>query len=270
MQLPDLNNLAVIHYGCPKFEEGDTIFWIGIIHYHEGEKTYEFWDGEEEFILKEYANYLSQNLDKIFIHWSMNRLNYGFPVFRNKAMAIGLSNPVEPKKVIDLSEYLKTKYGVNYVSRDGGRLDNLALLNGFSGKKNKIVVRSRVEASNRLELIFTIVQVEKQGDLIVNTEAIINPRQDLWNEKCYHLFIYLYQNYVISKKSKANFVRVMHYLRELSRDPSNDYVYRATNPLYISYISEHYNVDITNVDKPSNYEDQIGVLNNYRLQFESK
>jgi hypothetical protein len=271
MQLPDLNKIAIIHYGCSSFKTNpNVIYWIGIIYYLKGEKTYKLWEGEEYSILKKYSEFLEKYNDKIYIHWSMNSPKFGFNIFKIKAEEAGLSIIVNPTTVLDLSEYLKTKYGEQYINRSGGRLDNLAILNGFTGRKTGVEVKTRNEAADRMELLFSIVQAEKQGSLLVNHKTIYNPYPDLWNAEGYQLFLYLYQNYIIKKQSKADFVRVMHFLRELSRDSSNNYFFKASSSNYIKYVEENYSTKITNIDKPNNYNDEIAELRSLRLQFESK
>lgn len=270
MQLPDYNKIAIIHYGCPSFNTNDdTIYWIGIIHYQNGEKTYKLWEGEEANILREYAKFLTQNSDKIYIHWSMNSPKFGFHVFKQKAEEIELKYPVEPIEKIDLSEYLKTKYGNKYVHRSGGRLNNLAVLNGFTGRKSKIEIKSRNDASDRLELLFSIIQAEKQSSLIVDKENILNPYPDLWNDKCYKFFVYLWGNYIINKKTQANILRVMYYLKELTKN-DNEYIFRCTTAQFTEHISTIHNIKISNIDIPLNYYREKKILENLRIQFESK
>src|SRR5699024_2564932 len=53
--------------------------------------------------------------------------------------------------------------------RQNGRLNNLAKLNGFSGIQSDVEVINMNDATNRLELIFSIVQAEIQGNLKTNT-----------------------------------------------------------------------------------------------------
>jgi hypothetical protein len=270
MQLPNLNEVAIIHYGCSSFDSSDdTIYWIGVIHYHKGEKKYELWDGDEESILIDYSNFLAENDSKIFIHWSMNSPKYGFLIFKIKAKSFGITNSVQPPHLIDLSEYLKDKYGVNYTPREGGRLNHLASYNRFTGKKAGIEVKTRSEAADRMELIFSIVQAEKQGSLIVDTEAIINPYPLLWNDKCYQLFIYLWQNYIIDRITQANILRVMYFLRDLPTE-NNGYVFRCTIEQFKNHIYDVYGIQITNHDIPSNYPSKKAILNNLRIQFEHK
>jgi len=269
MQLPDLNKIVIIHYGCPSFDTNDdTIYWIGIIHYQNGEKTYELWEGEEVDVLKKYTKFLKQNNDKIYVHWSMNSPKFGFHVFNRKAKEMIGTHNVDPNTKIDLSEYFKTKYGNNYVNRGGGRLNNLAALNSFTGRKSRIEVLSRSEATDRLELLFSIVQAEKQNTLIVEKETILNPYPDLWNDKCYKFFMYLWQNYISNKASQANILRVMYYLKELSRC-DNEYIFRCTIQQFKEHMSNVYSIKISNIDMPSNYSNQKRILENLRIQFES-
>jgi hypothetical protein len=193
MNLPNRQNTVVLHYGCADFNKSvHTIFWIGAIYYDNEVKKYFFESGSEESIIEEFKNFLDDHQEKIFVHWSMNSPSFGFTPIQNRYKELtGESISITPRLQIDLSEYLKEKYGIEYVSRQGGRLNNLAKLNGFSGINTDLEVKTHHKGTQRLELTFSIYQAEKQGLLkISDSNYQTNPFPELFvSTDTYHKFI---------------------------------------------------------------------------------
>ena len=201
MNLIEKTNTVIIHYGCSGFEESEhTIYWIGAVYFKDNEKTYFFEDGEETEMINRLKVFVDSNQEKIFIHWSMNSPNFGFtPIEQRYKKLMHSELSLSPTKQCDLSEFLKEKYGVEYISRVGGRLNNLAELNGFSGyQKTKEVIKKH-EATKRLELIFSIYQAETQGKLkVLNTLDTDNPYPLLFiSGEIYSKFIEYTSNHII-------------------------------------------------------------------------
>lgn len=193
MNLPNRQNTVVLHYGCADFNKSvHTIFWIGAIYYDNEVKKYFFESGSEESIIEEFKNFLDDHQEKIFVHWSMNSPSFGFnPIQHRYKELTGKSISITPRLQIDLSEYLKEKYGIEYISRQGGRLNNLAKLNGFSGINTDLEVKTHHEGTQRLELTFSIYQAEKQGLLkISGSNYQTNPLPELFiSADTYNKFI---------------------------------------------------------------------------------
>lgn len=168
--LPQLKNSIIVHYGCSDFNSNEhKVYWIGAIS-HTPNKTYFFENRNEVEVIEKFYKYVQDNKEKIFIHWSMNSPKFGFRAIENRYFELtNIEIDLKPKYEIDLSEYLKNKYGINYIERQNGRLNNLAKLNGFSGIQSDVEVINMNDATNRLELIFSIVQAEIQGNLKTNT-----------------------------------------------------------------------------------------------------
>lgn len=170
--LPNLENSIIVHYGCSDFNSTEhKVYWIGAIS-HTPNKVYFFESRNEVEVIEKFEKYIQENKNKTFIHWSMNSPKFGFRAIENRYFDltnIGLKAKKEidlmPKKEIDLSEFLKNKYGINYIDRKNGRLNNLAKLNNFSGIQSEVEVININDATNRLELLFSIVQAEIQGNL---------------------------------------------------------------------------------------------------------
>mgnify|MGYP005636821385 FL=1 len=219
--LPENKDTVIIHYGCSSFDKKKhQIYWIGAIYYLNNEKTYFFEDGKEKDIIELFKIFFDVHQDKTFIHWSMNSPSFGFSPIKDRYQEItGNEIALSPKFKLDLSEYLKGKYGVEYVSRQGGRLNNLAKLNGFSGHMITDVVKTKHEGSQRLELIFSIYQAEKYGKLKVSDSSNLdNPYPLLFiNADIYLKFIeYIskhiqdfYSDYSYLKK-RLEFERLIH------------------------------------------------------------
>ena len=169
-QLPPLVDSVIIHYGCTKFENKEhKVHWIGAISHDPGKK-YFFKHNDEVKMIEELRDYMLKNKDKTFIHWSMNKPNFGFMALERRYLELAKKEiKLSPALAIDLSEYLKIKYGINYIDRENGRLNNLAKLNSFSGFQVEVEVKDLNQASDRLELIFSITQAEGQESLIINT-----------------------------------------------------------------------------------------------------
>lgn len=174
LELPKYENTVIIHYGCGDFSKNDPkIFWIGAIKIYPN-KEYFFEDNDEEQIINRLKDFINKNDEKTFVHWSMNSPKFGFNAIERRYFQLTSKKiDLKPKLELDFSEYLKLKYGPEYIEREGGRLDNLAKLNKFTGIKTKTIVDNLNEAVDRLELIFSIFQAETFGRLKVNNSQSI-------------------------------------------------------------------------------------------------
>jgi len=192
MDLAKKLNIVVTHYGCSDLNKTDnTIFWIGAIAFVDDEKVYFFENGNELEILEKYKLFIQNHKSSTFIHWSMNAPAFGFlPIQKRYKELTNIDFNFKPEFSLDLSEFLKIKYGIYYVNRKGGRLDNLAKLNGFSGFKNSVEVKDIFEASQRLELIFSIYQADSQDKLKVDIKEkhYENPHPDFFKSYGFELF----------------------------------------------------------------------------------
>lgn len=203
MNLPNKENVIITHYGCSDFNiEIHTVFWIGAIYFENGQKKYLFLNGNEIDILEEYFSFLRKNKHKQILHWSMNTPKFGFmPLSCRYVELTGKNINLDFIKVIDLSEYLKEKYGVNYIEPEG-RLNNLATLNGFSGVSKKVEVSSKNDGADRLELFYSIYQADQQGCLkVLSTNNAANIVETLKPQKnnFYNEEIFEMQNNLIPK-----------------------------------------------------------------------
>ena len=264
MNLSENSNTVIIHYGCSDFEKSDhIIFWIGAIFFVKDQKVYFFEDGNELEILEKFKTFLDNHKSSTYIHWSMNTPKFGFtPMEKRYQELSGSAIKIEPVNQIDLSEYFKNKYGINYVERDGGRLNNLAKLNGFTGFKDSIEVKNNAEASDRLELLFSIHQAETQGRLKISRTAILD--LNMWNEPCFELFKYFTDTYYTGKSIQLT--SIWFFLNDLDSDK---YRISCTKEVYKDYINTHYNLEIKHFDKSSKWDDVKRTLNDYCINFEN-
>ena len=263
MKLPSKNDIIIIHYGCSSFEKkDDKVYWLGAVYYLNDQKKYFFTNGDEIKSIESFSNFLEKNADRTILHWSMNSPKFGFiPIEKRYLKLKGSSIKIHSSKQIDLSEYFKDKYGLNYVSREGGRLNNLAIHNGFTGFKKNIEVKNNSEASDRLELLFSIYQAEIQDKLKISRTSLFDVK--MWNKPCFELFEYLMSNYYTNKKVQAT--SIWFFLKEISSDP---YIISCTKEVYKNYINIHYNLRIKNFDKPQNWNDVKRIPSDLRINFQ--
>jgi hypothetical protein len=266
--LPPIHNLVIVHYGCPNFKKNtNVVSWIGAVYYNPN-KTYFFEINNEIEILEKFNQFIENFKSKTFVHWGMNRPDFGFRVLKERYFE--LTNKeinMSPLKEIDFSEYLKTKYTVDYVDRKGGRLNHLAELNNFSGKMNQIEVIKRSDASNRLELVFSIVQAEIQGKLKTLTSDINNSnsfKEELHNNifkgSYFRLFEKYYNDKSMSSQSRTDFRFLFEQMKK------DNLIYdTVTLSQYIKFIQKNFdyidnqlkaiNLDtIKNIQRRNDYE----------------
>jgi hypothetical protein len=178
VELPLKEDSVIIHYGCSDFEKPEhIIFWVGAVYFNQGQKEYFFADGEEIEIIQELKGFVEEHKEKTFIHWSMNSAKFGFKRIERRHKELqGAVISIHPPLMFDLSEYLKEKYGVYYVPRDPSRLNYIARLNNFSGYKDNVEVKELNEASERLELLYSTCEAEREGKLkTLTSRDKVNP-----------------------------------------------------------------------------------------------
>ena len=192
MELPNKEDTVIIHYGCSDLKKPEhIIFWVGAVYFNQGQKEYFFEDGEEIEIIQNLKGFVEEHKDKTFIHWSMNKMNFGFKrIERRHEELQGAVISIEPPLIFDLSEYLKEKYGVYYVPKiDPGRLNYIASLNNFSGYKVNVEVKELNEASERLELLYSICEAEREGKLkTLASRDEVNTYPDYFKSYGFNLF----------------------------------------------------------------------------------
>lgn len=183
MKLPELKDCIIVHYGCELLNKKEHLIYSLAGISHEPNKEYHFGDNTvtsggpktetEITIIEEFENYIKKNRNKTIIHWSMQKPDWGFQAIASRYYQ--LTNKkinLDIKDTLDLSEYLKSKYGYDYIKKDGGRLNHLAKKNGFSGFMEERVIKTKHDNSCRIELLFSIVQAELQGKLKTDTKQM--------------------------------------------------------------------------------------------------
>lgn len=168
LKLPQKEDVIITYYGCSEFSSASQkIYGLAAVFYEKKQKCYRFFgSGEEEIFIEEYIDFLNSQPEKTLVHWSMNSIKYGFQQIERRLTELTKKNKkLKNNKRLDLSEYLKHKYGLYYVPREGGRLNNLAKKNSFTGFKNKTEIANINDISDRLELIFSIYQADSMNQL---------------------------------------------------------------------------------------------------------
>jgi hypothetical protein len=194
-------------------------------------------------VIKSFSEFVEENASKVFIHWSMNSPKFGFNrIAQRYSQLRGEEIIIAPNKMLDLSEYLKETHGTDYISRDGGRLDNLAKLNTFSGIKTQAIVNPKM-GIDRLELIYSIYQTESQGKLITNhTLREHNPYPHIFiNGLAYNCFNE-YMNLHITK-----FFMDISYLKR--KMESLNVIHNTTDKNFMKFLYEENMISQENYNK---------------------
>lgn len=156
--LPPLNKVFFIHYQCENFNNGDKIENLCVIW----NDKIDYFEGLENEAIKKYADKVveMQKHGLIPVHWSQNTPYYGSEAINKRYKDLtGEDLNLEYKNDINLSYWMKLKYGENYsfntvTQKPHPRLDNLAFLNNFSGGESD--KDTRVFPTKRAELLSKI------------------------------------------------------------------------------------------------------------------
>lgn len=108
----------------------------------------------------------------------------------------------------------------------------------------------------------------KKTELIIdNPKTSQHPKHNpnLWNNQCFELFKYLFDNYY--KGTNRQITNIWFFLKEY--DPQH-YIKKCTKDVYKDFIKNNYKIKITNFDKAANkYEDtEYNSMNEHRAKFE--
>lgn len=224
------DNIVITHYGCRNLiSDIHEIYWIGCLQFIDGEKYYTFIDDSSEVVMIErYCSFIQENSEKNFVHWSMNSPTYGFIAIESRYKQLTNKElKLYPKKVLDLSEYLKSKYGVNYIDKTGaGRLNNLAVLNDFKGYSATKEITSK-KGADRFELLYSIYLADLEGVLKVNqTEKQINPYPQIFaKDGVYQCFIEYMTNHVVEPLIDTSYLKKrMEDLKLISRITDKEFM----------------------------------------------
>ncbi|MEI6747805.1 MAG: hypothetical protein WCM93_01475 [Bacteroidota bacterium] len=128
--LPALEKVFFVHYQCDRFEEGNRITSLCVYD----NIDIKIYVGDEAKAIEDYCNKVEE-LNKrglIPVHWCQNSPYFGIDHIKERYKILtGSDLSLEYPGSLNLADYLKYKYGENYVPHR--RLDNLARINCFSG-----------------------------------------------------------------------------------------------------------------------------------------
>lgn len=159
-----------VHYQCQDLNLGTEIFSLWI--YAKG-NIISFKDKTEAENIFEYSKEVNklQKEGLTLVHWNQNRPSYGTTHVTKRYKGLtGKVLDLNYLNGLNLAEFLVLKYGNEYIEHP--RLDNLALLNGFSGIRS-IEAGQRVFGENRITLLAKIYSNEVTGTLKTNTKSNI-------------------------------------------------------------------------------------------------
>lgn len=187
------------------------------------------------------------------------------------------------QKTIDLNDTQKRNYFV-LLKKNLQQQNNQQLIDA---KKNRVFLETSnpyyflkvINQENERLLDFNISQkhnylkevIALGIDTPILTSENLNSRKnqvDLnhWNQECFDLFEYLYDNYYTG--TKRELTNLWYYFKIQPNDEK--YYFKMTKTDYKSFIKEKYREDLTNFDKSAyKFEEEINTLNHWKSQFES-
>ena len=130
-----LEQLLFIHYDCGLLEhatkEPVPIYCIVVQRGDGSESTVFGTDGHDERqSLDDFAAFVEQHADRIWVHWNMRDAKFGFDAILRRHRHLGGKPAKVPiKNRFDLAQALVEIHGDNYVAHP--RLDNLLQVNGI-------------------------------------------------------------------------------------------------------------------------------------------
>lgn len=167
--LPAPEKIIFTHYQCEDFTLGTAIYNM---HIYANGKARELSGADEAGMIARFCQTVSQFQEDGYqvVHWGQNRPYYGPDHICSRYEELtGQPIALEYINDINLSEWMKERYGENYLNTSN-RLDKLAELNQLQGNSNK-EKSSRIFPSNRLLLIKNIYNKARQGNLIYCEES---------------------------------------------------------------------------------------------------
>lgn len=166
-ELPKLEQVVITHYQCQDFSVGNQIHSMQL--YAEA-KASEFKDTDEAVMIQRFCKQVTslQQAGLLVVHWSQNRPHFGPDHIRSRYRELtGEDIELDYQQSINLSDWLKQRYGEDYLPQDA-RLDQLAHLNHLQGARTE-GTESRIFGTNRLILIRDIYTRARQNKLTATT-----------------------------------------------------------------------------------------------------
>ena len=210
--LPPIEKVFFVHYQCDKFEEGDLITSLCVYD----NIDIKVFQGDETKAIEAYCQKVNQLYDKelIPIHWGQNSPHFGVDHIKERYKILtGKEISLQYPGSLNLSDYLIFKHGENYVPHR--RLDNLALLNNFSGVY-ETENSKKTFPRDRILLLSKIYLSEFKGNLI--TKQLNHDKSNLVKTISDHQQdIPTFQN-PLNKMNKAQFLILVHEIKEQITD----------------------------------------------------
>lgn len=180
ISLPDPKEVVFVHYLCQEFDTGDKL--LNLMLARGKDSIVHRWDittpESEALALEEYFSFLNTECHGLrVVHWNQGVSYFGLSHLNTRYASLTGKKPnFKYHDPINLADYLIQKYGDKYISHP--RLDSLAALNGFNGKR-ETEKDNRTFPDKRMLLIMKIFHADFRGELKIqkhplNTEKTIS------------------------------------------------------------------------------------------------
>jgi hypothetical protein len=142
-------------------------------------------DDIEKKLLSDFSEFMRDRRDKIWLHWNMKNLTYGFEHIEHRFRTLhGADMPTLPvERRINIDDIISMKYGDNYVSKP--RMQKLMELNGGLRRNFRSGIEevelfkqlqfSQMHAStaSKVEFFRDVIVSAKKGRLKVETKGAL-------------------------------------------------------------------------------------------------
>lgn len=208
----------------------------------------------------------NNNLDYL-----LNQLKYRFDEIEHQQ--INIEKEHKRLRNQDLNSWTNSEIEMNQIEIDyfheilnlcddakANIIENLAIHNFtfFDGEKKKFL--EYLEPDHHLR------RKRKEAKPALPAENKTEYDENFWCMKCFGLFNYLSDNYNATAKIQK-FINIWFYL-EYETPP--DYVFNFAKDNYKPYIFERFSIEIKKMNKPTNYDNQLIILNNHYSNYCNK
>ena len=180
---PRIAAIAVLHLSSKQMVSFSTHAIAEELKYKR-EQCAEHADEIEKKLLEDFAKFLSERRDKLWLHWNMKNLTYGFEHIEHRfRLLVGRDMPsLAVERRINIDDIIVERYGEEYISKP--RMQKLMEKNGgirrnfLNGPQEveafKSLEFSKMHSStvSKVEFFKDVIQLMKKGQLKTDSNGI--------------------------------------------------------------------------------------------------
>lgn len=177
------DKLHFVHYSC-SLTVGDPaekeVGFICVLRGSGPSVTFDAWRDGEEAALRQFADFVNKNSDRVWLGWRFLRSDYGFAHISVRARCLAGLEIVVPAQTLDVKDLLKRNFGQEFA--DHPRLEGAARLNNVTttglltaeraaqAYKAKNWPAMRVNIERRAAIIQDLFWLAARGEFVPKTQ----------------------------------------------------------------------------------------------------